>query len=334
MCARLFRFLGLLACLSAPAAADTAAIDQILSEHVLPGYRHLALETSRLSETASMQCASGNSTLRDQYHAAFDAWVRVSHLRFGPSEIQDRAHALTFWPDTRGKTPKALRTLIETLDPAVHSAEEFRTLSIAGRGFYALEFMLFDANLSNFGDSDYRCALIRAMAADIAGNSSAILADWEDGHADLMRTAGSNDTYQNPAEALNQLFTALSTGLQLTSELRLGRPLGTIERPRPRRAEARRSGRSLLNVTLSLQSTRELAGLISGQDPGLDSAYARALELAAGLGDPVFAEVSVPQGRLKAEILQQSVDRIRQILQEEVAPRLGFSAGFNALDGD
>lgn len=326
--------LGLVAGLVAPAIADSSAIDQILNDHVLPGYRLLVRDTARLAETSAEQCTPANSVLRDRYHAAFDAWVRVSHLRFGPSEVQDRAFAMAFWPDTRGKTPKTLRKLIETSNPVVETADEFRTLSIAGRGFHALEFMLYDPTFGELGDPDYRCALIRAMTADIAEISAAILADWEDGYADVMRTAGSNETYRTQDEALKQVFTALSTGLQFTSELRLGRPLGTIERPRPRRSEARRSGRSLRNVVLSLETSRELAALLAGNDPALDSAFLAALDRAEHVDDPVFAGVSDPQKRLKVEVLQQSVDRIRQILVEEIGSRLGFSAGFNALDGD
>jgi len=32
------------------------------------------------------------------YHVAFDAWMSVSHLRFGPSEADDRAFAIAFYP--------------------------------------------------------------------------------------------------------------------------------------------------------------------------------------------------------------------------------------------
>ncbi|HBR37591.1 MAG TPA: peptidase M75, partial [Sulfitobacter pontiacus] len=48
---------------------------------------------------------------------AFDAWIAVSHLRFGPSETDNRAFALAFWPDSRGATPKTLAGLITDADP-------------------------------------------------------------------------------------------------------------------------------------------------------------------------------------------------------------------------
>ncbi|MEM6371483.1 MAG: hypothetical protein AAF727_01715 [Pseudomonadota bacterium] len=44
--------------------------------------------------------------------------------------------------------------------------------------------------------------------------------------------------------------------------------------------------------------------------------------------------VAEPSGRLRVEVLQQSIDVIRHLLAEEVGPDLGISAGFNSLDGD
>ena len=320
--------------LALPAFADGSMIDQVLDEHVLPGYRHFAEESAVLSEIAANQCDRTNSGLRNSYHSSFDAWMRVSHLRFGPSEVKDRAFSLAFWPDTGGKTPKALRNLILNADPAVETPEDFHEVSVAGRGFHSLEFMLYDPEFAELGDPGYRCALIRAIAADISESAAAILRDWEGGHADLMRTAGANDTYQTPEEALKQIFTMLTTGLQFTAETRLGRPLGTFERPRPKRAEARRSGRSLMHVILSLNSARELSAILSSRNPDLDAAFLVALSLAERIDDPIFAGVSAARGRIEVEALQQSIEHVRQILTEQTGPDLGLAAGFNLLDGD
>ena len=94
----------------------------------------------------------------------FDAWVGVSHLRFGPSEQDDRAFALAFWPDPRGSTPKALAALIRDEDPVVSNPDDFSTVSIAARGFYALEFLLFDPQFATAENTDYLCALIQASS--------------------------------------------------------------------------------------------------------------------------------------------------------------------------
>ena len=314
-------------------AAETPDLTAIVEEHVLGGYTQLVREAENLQATASEECGPDSSALRTAYHLAFDAWVGVSHLRFGPSEQDDRAFALAFWPDPRGSTPKALAKMILDEDPAVAIPEEFATVSVAARGFYALEFLLFDPEFMTAESPDYHCALIRAVTRDIANNSAAILDGWQSGYADLM-SSPDNDTYRTPTEAAQQVFPALSTGLEFTSQTRLGRPLGTFDRPRPNRAEARRSQRSLRHVILSLKATRALAGLIAPGNEDVVQAFETALGRAEDLADPVFAGVADPQGRFQVEVLQQNIDVLRRILAEDVGPALGITAGFNSLDGD
>lgn len=279
------------AMIATPAIADQPDIRAIVESHILPGYEALALEASELAEASSENCTLENPNLIAAYHEAFDAWVSVSHLRFGPSEQDDRAFVLAFWPDPRGSTPKALSALIRDKDAAVSDAQAFGTVSIAARGFYALEFLLFDPQFTQGEATGYRCRLVQAMASDIAMTSATIHAAWVDGYADLIASAA-NDTYRTSTEAARQLFTSLSTGLEFTSQTRLGRPMGTFERPRPNRAEARRSARSLRHVVLSLEATRELAALISNKNDTLGKAFETALGRAAALDDPVFAGVA------------------------------------------
>lgn len=321
------------ALVAAPAFGDQPDIEAIVESHILPGYEALAQEASELAAVATENCSPENISLRAAYHDAFDAWVSVSHLRFGPSEQDDRAFALAFWPDPRGSTPKALSALIRDEDAAISDAEAFATVSIAARGFYALEFLLFDPQFAAAEAPNYHCQLIQAVTTDIALTSAAIHADWVEGYAELMAEAD-NDTYRTSEEAARQLFTALSTGLEFTSQTRLGRPMGTFDRPRPNRAEARRSERSLRHVILSLEATRELAALISHENDTLDTAFQTAIGRAIDLDDPVFAAVAEPQGRLSVEVVQQRIETIRAILAEDVGPSLGVSAGFNSLDGD
>lgn len=316
---------------NALALAQTA--DVIVTQHVLPAYELLSEEAASLADVSHATCNAEDPSLQSAYHNAFDAWLRVSHLRFGPSETNDRAFALAFWPDTRGNTPKSLRGLLSSQDTVVRDPESFATVSIAARGFYALEFLLFDEAISTLGDAPYRCQLLQAIAADIAANAAAIEDGWKGSHAALMSNAG-NETYRSEDEALQQFFTALATGLEFTADTRLGRPMGSFERPRPNRAEARRSQRSLRHVILSLQATRELAALLSDDDTVIDQAFASAIGYAGTLDDPVFAGVSEPQARFRVETLQNRISEIRTLLSTELGPKLGFAAGFNSLDGD
>ena len=320
----------------APTIADDADLSRlvpdIIHQHVMPGYQRLAADSAALSAVIKANCPDNLPAIKEAYNKAFDAWMLVSHLRFGPSEQNDRAFALAFWPDTRGFTPKTLASLLRANDPVIHDGQKFKAVSIAARGFYPMEFLLYDKQFTNRPDPN-RCALMDVMATDIADNGAAILKDWQDGYAELMIKAD-NDIYRGPDEAVRQLYTALTTGLQFTAQTRLGRPMGSFAKPRPSRAEARRSGRSLRHVQLSLAANRQLASLLSGGDEDIDMGFERAIRIAEDLDDPAFAAVGTVQGRIRAEALQGAITFTNDLLAEYLAPRLGISAGFNALDGD
>jgi hypothetical protein len=314
----------LFALLPLSAMADDR-VDAALDQHILPAFAHLTDSTAALA--ASDDCAPVAA-----WAQASDAWQAVSHLRFGPTEVNNRGFALAYWPDPRGATPKALNTLLGENAPAVADA------SVAGRGVYAMEFLLFDPA---YPADDARCALVQALAADANDTATAIAQDWNDRYAALLRDP-TNATYQSDTEALQELYKSLQTGLEFTSDTRIGRPLGTFDRPRATRAEMRRSGRSLNNVVVSLTSLQQLARALASEDADLtsqidaafDKALARADEIAQIDGGADFSLVDDPQNRLKLEVLQQNIDSIRDLLAMKLGPQLGVSAGFNSLDGD
>ncbi|MEO1494173.1 MAG: imelysin family protein [Pseudomonadota bacterium] len=323
-----------------PVALADHTVDRIVEMHVLPGYARLEAAATMLSESAATDCSPKSEPLRKAYHSAFDAWIDISQLRFGPSEVDSRAFAIAFWPDPRARTAKTLRRLLAEKDPSVDDPEAFATVSVAGRGLFALERLLFDPEFRDPAEGAFGCRLVIAISNDLAETARAIAEDWRDRYADEMIWAGRKGSqYRTPLEAQQEFLKALSTGLQFTSELRLGRPLGTFERPRPKRAEARLSGRSLRNVQRALTALGELALILSEEHPdlarALDAAFATAHDVSDDLAeDPVFASVSDVQGRLKVEVLQQRIDRIRDLVQNRLGPALGVGEGFNALDGD
>ncbi|KIC09783.1 peptidase M75 [Leisingera sp. ANG-M1] len=316
------------------AAAEPA--DQIVDQQILPAFQELAADSAALAQAAQADCTSGSEPLRVAYGVAFDAWIAASHFRFGPTETDNRAFALAFWPDSRSKTPKALGTLIRNEDSGISDPANFATYSIAARGFYALEYLLYDPQLSAAGSDAYRCAMTRAISTDIAATAQSIRADWQQNYAAEMRSPGNR--YQNGAEVTQELFKALNTGLQVLDDMRLGRPLGTFEKPRPARAEARRSGRSLHHVLVSLNALEPLALALADGNADLQAkitaGVTKARKKAENLGDPVFAGVTDPASRFRIESLQQEIKDLRALMADELGPALGVSAGFNSLDGD
>ncbi len=325
--------------LATPIAVSANVVETAIDTHILPRFAQLSDTSDTLASAAMDDCTITNPQLRTTYGQAFDAWISASHLRFGPSETDGRAFALAFWPDARGKTPKALSALIATRDPIAQSADAYDEVSISARGFYALEYLLFDDNVTKDADPEYLCTLVQTITADIAQTAHDIEQDWRDNYIDVLTSAGpGNLRYQSSDEATQEVYKALLTGLQFTADTRLGRPLGSFDRPRPKRAEARRSMRSLHHVMLSLQSLRALTAILATDAPhianNLDVFYATALDVAQTLDEPVFAGVADPSARLKIEILQQAIQRIHEETTLQLGPVLGVAVGFNALDGD
>ncbi|QDI75120.1 MULTISPECIES: imelysin family protein [Leisingera] len=324
-----------LALTAAPVAASELS-SSITDKLILPAFEELAADSRTLARAAQADCDAQSGALRAAYGEAFDAWIAASHFRFGPTETDSRAFALAFWPDSRSKTPKALAGLIRSEDAGIKDPAAFAGYSIAARGFYALEFLLYDPQLSTAGTPEYRCALTRAVSTDIAATSQAISADWQQNYAAELRAPGSR--YQTEDEITQELFKALTTGLQVLDGMRLGRPLGTYQKPRPDRAEARRSGRSLRHVLVSLNALEPLAvALAEGHEDlqeEITAGFAKARTKAEALGDPVFAGVSDPAGRFRIEALQQEIKDLHTLMREDLGPALGVAAGFNALDGD
>ena len=69
----------------------------------------------------------------------------------------------------------------------------YRDVSVAARGFYALEFLMYDSGFSGAAPERYRCQLLRMITADLSATSAAILTDWQQRYRPLILSAGAAD---------------------------------------------------------------------------------------------------------------------------------------------
>ena len=321
------RTLLLLSFLASPALADVQAA---IEGHIERGYTNLLSATTELSAAASTDCSP--DTVRPHFHKAYDAWISISHIQFGPIEDQALTLNMSFWPDPKDSTGKALARLTAASNPIVDQPESFGDVSAAAQGFTALERLLDDAQ----SNPAYAGRLTRAIATHLARKSVSIEEDWP-AFAALMTSGGAdgNTRFQSGDEARRALYTALFTGLEFLHDQRLGRPLGTFDRPRPRRAEAHRSERSLRHVQLQLAALEALATTMTDSDlTATKAAFANARTRPAELDDPALQGVADPGGRFRVELIQQAVRAIQVAVTDEIGTPLGITAGFNSLDGD
>ncbi len=319
--------------LPAFAQADSAPVTRSLDALILPGFAALQRSTKALSDAAQTDCRASSPALQAAYNTAFDAWIAVETYRAGPLETNGQGLAIAFWPDLKGATPKALRALLA--EPMAQGIA-YRDTSVAARGLFALEAMLFDPGFNNYGAEDPGCKLTQAIAADLAQTAADVNAQWQTEFAPLMRTAGSegNSRFLSPDEVVQQLFTAALTELEYIADVRIGRVLGD-DRPRPNRAEARLSGRSLRNVDLSVaEVTKLVVTLADASDGEMFDRLGYAAFAAGKIKDPVFADVVTPSGQFRLQELQTALRNARETVVTDLGKRLSVGAGFNALDGD
>lgn len=327
------------------AGGDHRAIaERAVDLHILPAYETLAAQAAALGSPAA---ACDAAALRGAFHGAYDAWMGAQHIALGPVEADARRFAIVFWPDTKGFVRKSLNRMISSEDSVVDTPEAFAKISVAGRGLSALERLLFDAEFADGFDGAggaYRCRIAQAIAADLGASANSILEEWrgEDGFRGVLLSAGAEDNafYLEPEETTRDLFTTLDGGLQSLIDLRLGRPLGAFDRPRPNRAETWRSGRALRNIALSIRALHGLyaaafAPALPPQDRArVEAGFQRAIELAERAPTPMREAVADPMRRIEIEALQSRLSGLRGQLREHLAPALGVTVGFNSLDGD
>ncbi len=308
---------------ASPVAADTA---DVVQDHIRPGYAAFDDAAARLAAVDSCD----PTLLRPAFQASYDAWLAVEHLHFGPAEAEGRSLAILFWPDPKGMGQKA-QTALLTGDPNALTIEAMAQQSVAARGLSGLERLLYPAKDLPADP----CPLIEATANDLARMAEVLASDWGP-YGDSLLTAGQsgNTTFLTPHEATQALFTQLATGLEFVADRRIGRPLGTFDKPRPDLAEGYASGRSLANITVSLQALRGLAATLSPDSAKTLAAFDHAIGLARALNDPNLDGIADPQGWLKLEILQQAVHTTRDAAVAELGPALGVELGFNSQDGD
>ncbi len=330
--------------MQAAAQADHQAIAKRAVEVILPAAEHFAGATAALAEAAPGDCAGTDGDLvRARFNGAWDAWLALQPYRFGPLEEEQRALQIAFWPDPRGLTGRTVDRLLATRSAPVDDPAAFAQVSVAGRGLPALERLLYDDAGPVTLDDAFRCAYLAAATGDLARRAQEIAARWSDPWAGWMTTAGAtgNDAFLAPREVTARLYSSLIAMLEETAAQRLGPPLGTFDAPKPRLAEAWRSGRSLAQVggVVDAAETELRQVFFPALDPEAQAEIASALDTVHESLDRVAEADGIPQAvagpdRIRVEVLMQSIERLIVQLRENLGPGIGVAEGFNAADGD
>ena len=332
----------------------------LTERHVLPRYQMLTEAAMALDREARAFCqspaAEGLAGLRTGFVKALDAWMGVQHLRFGPAQFLLRYDRFAYWPDQRNTGSRHLRRLLSARDPAALEPRAFARGSVAVQGFTALERLLYgkgaDAAFLEASDTaGFRCQVLRAITGNLAEMAGGILKDWRDSdtaYRRVLETPGEDNAYYlDDKEVTLEFFKSFHGMLQMIADLKLARPLGSsVEKSKPRRSEAWRSGRSRENIMANLRALKEIydgegfAALVAAQtgDPELvgELSYRldSALAAAEGIRQPLSEAVSDAAARPQVETLLAEVEALQELATGRLAAALDLPVGFNAFDGD
>ncbi len=348
------------------AAQDASAREELRREiardlvvhHALPRYEALTAETAALDGAARTFCADptpdGLDAVHEAYADAFEAWMAIQHVRFGPVMREDRYYRLEYWPDKHGQGGRQLRKLFASGDLSAMTPETLADKSVALQGFPALERILYGKNAeSRLTSGDETAAGLCRFATAITGNLKAMAAatetEWRDGPA-----AQANDMdAETVDQTLKDFFQAFTDELQFIRLSKLGEPLGeTPGQANPRAAEAWRSGLSLPAIQANLAGLHEtFSGNEEAGSKGLGAALNRdeadgdyRRSVARGLlygidfiddhPDLLTAGLKSEEGRKSIAFLMLHLDGVRERAAGTLGGALGVDLGFNAMDGD
>ena len=327
------------------AALARAAIDQV----VLPAYAEHARAMHRLGPALERHCmgdsAGDDEAVRAAFDEAMDAWQHASPFGIGPVMRGAGRARIAFWPGRPGSAARQMRKTLRTRDESLLDPGVLAGKSVAIKDLQALERLLFSVPRDA-----YTCGLAGAIGRYQSDLAEEMVHEWtrEGGFRQAALAAGGDsDEYADDAEVARDVMRVLSESLDAVIAQKLETPLGErVAKAKPKRAESWRSGRSMRNIVLNLESIRALV-----ETPGgfadLVTAHGEselAEDLRMGLADaaskaravvlPLRDAVSDPDERAKVLDLLGSLRALRAQVTGPLSRATGLLIGFNSQDGD
>ncbi|MGE0004012.1 MAG: imelysin family protein [Parvibaculaceae bacterium] len=326
----------LMAVMPARAADDT--LNRLVERFIIPHYQALSLTADAQEKAWSEFCAKpdemGFQTLQRAYLATADSWSQIEFLRYGPIGDEFRAERLSYWPERKNATAKALAKLLEKNGVEDLAPELFFKISVAAQGLPALERLLFDdraqLEMLNGLRKERRCAIGQAIAWNIVMIAHDVRLGWTN---DVAEAITRPDTAK---EATSRIATDFLASFAFMRDSKLRPMLGKdVASARPALAEGWRSKRSRRALILNLETALDVAKLImAGREGNTPATIAIALGFAEALPEDFGPAMSDIRQRQQFYLLLDALAAARDKAHEEIPAMLGITVGFNSQDGD
>ena len=330
-------------------AADWAGSNKtIVDDFAVPRFETLLDSSKKLVTQTENFCKKGGDesfeATRQHYHDMMDAWQQVQILRTGPQEFLMRNFRLQMWPDRSNAGAKQVRKLLAEKKTELLKADKFRRSSTAVQGLPALERLLFakEISASDFYTEKkptYRCHLVQAIALNINNISANLLKEWQTSYKEtVLNPSADNEAFETHKAVASVFLKEAATQLQAVYDQKFKRPLDD-KRFRPKRAESWRSGRSLRNITLNLESVESLfkVGFAlhlknEALKEKLEDEFKQVIETGKTFTMPLL-KAHEDKAEDLSEWMKQ-VSQLKRTLTADVPKALDIALGFNSLDGD
>jgi predicted lipoprotein len=332
----------------------SGVLDAAVNQAIRPAMAEFRREASGLEAAMGALCASPEeqriAIARQSFAEAAVAYGRIEFIRIGPLMEENRAERLLFFPDRKGIGLRLVQAILAEQDQGATEVASLREKSVAVQGFGALEFVLHGTGAEALGTAEgaFRCRFGQAIATNISRMAEEMAWGWyqQDGIAvHLMRPAAEYSDYRTQVEALEEIVSLVSHGLEAVRDTRLNPFMAKGEdAAKPKQALLWRSGLTMAMVRANLEGMHNLveqsgmARHVDEKDRGLDNSIAfefsnavRALDLVTS---PVEQAVADPKQVQALNYLALVTGSLQAMIGEQLATAMGLSVGFSSLDGD
>jgi predicted lipoprotein len=313
--------IGLTIAATSLAKADLAA----RGNHAVEGWQEAASSfdaaTAKACPPGAPADEKGLEEARDAFRTLAIRWQEARPWMVGPAAPSDLSSKVWFWPDPHGSATRQIGKAISS-----GKAE-----GVASTGLGLAELVL-------FGDdaiTTQACGALREV-----GRTQKAIAE------EIAPTFVA--TRLNPVDRQRLLFVSMRDTLDRVSQEKVARPLGLdLDTARGQRAEGWRSGMSLGLIDAALKAVEaiylppdgvavRLQNVEGGSqlDQTLRDQFAKTHAAVTAVKLPLDEAVSDPTARPGVEAMLREVQQLRLLVVERLAPAVGETLGFNALDGD
>ncbi|MEM8983705.1 MAG: imelysin family protein [Pseudomonadota bacterium] len=316
---------------------------------IVPGYASMKTSMDMLVADTQTTCSTPDSTtiaaLQDSWRAAMLAWQRVSIVRFGPVEENNRRFRIQFFPDANNAVINNTTAVLnggQSIDETLIASSP-----VGAQGLPAIEYIVFElGGLDDPATGPRRCEMLLAVSANLATLADELAIAWDSSGQLLADFTSASGVYMDRTEVLTEILESIAQDTEFVADEKLTRPIATGANT----TESFRSEHSLENLLANVDATRAILDVGSADtDYGLRDYLARAHD-ANAISTQIDGQLGTAESGLAA--LSDSVesiilgtgsgdlDTIRSSMQDladsfiDAAIAADVNLGFNNQDGD